>query len=322
MQTANDLMTPNKYVLVTGATGFIGSALLAALEANQTRTRRTIRNSNVEGVEGVVIENIDFRTDWQSALKGVGSIVHLAARVHVMKDTATNPLVEFRKVNVDGTLNLACQAAAAGVKRFVFLSSIKVNGEKTAVGHFFTPNDMPSPTDPYGISKAEAEEGLRQIADRTGMEVVIIRPTLVYGPGVRGNFLSMMRWLKKGIPLPLGAINNVRSLVALDNLVDLIITCLHHPAAANQTFLVSDGEDVSTTMLLRKTAAAMGNNARLVPVPTSLLKLGAAILGKREMAQRLCESLQVDIEKTRLILGWAPTLTLDQGLKVAVKDMK
>jgi len=239
-----------------------------------------------------------------------------------MQDGFADPLAAYRETNVAGTLNLARQAAAMGIKRFVFLSSIKVNGEQTQIGRPFTPNDIPNPTDPYGISKAEAEEGLRQIADQTGMEVVIIRPVLVYGPGVKGNFLSMMRWLNKGIPLPLGAINNARSLVSLDNLVDLIVTCLNHPAAANQTFLVSDGEDVSTTTLLRKTAAAMGKSARLVPVPAHLLELGSAVLGKQEMAQRLCGSLQVEIEKTRRLLGWQPPLTLDEGLLKAMKGMQ
>jgi nucleoside-diphosphate-sugar epimerase len=217
-------------------------------------------------------------------------------------------------VNVETTLQLASQAAACGVKRFIFISSIKVNGEQTEPGRPFRPDDTPAPQDPYGISKMEAEAGLREVAQETGMEVVIIRPPLVYGPGVKANFASMVKWLQRGVPLPLGAIHNCRSLVALDNLVDLIITCIHHPAAANQTFLVSDGEDVSTTELLRRMGAALGRPARLLPVPQQMLEWGAALAGKRDMAQRLFSSLQVDMDKTRQLLGWAPPVSLEQGL--------
>ena len=214
-----------------------------------------------------------------------------------------------------GTLNFARQAASAGVNRFVFLSSIKVNGEQTQFGQRYTPNDTPNPSDPYGISKCEAEEGLRRIAEETGMEVVIIRPPLVYGPGVKANFLSMMRWLSKGVPLPLGAIRNQRSLVALDNLLDFIHTCLDHPAAANQTFLVSDGEDISTTDLLRRLAHALNVPARLLPVPQGLLEWGAKMLGRGDLSQRLCASLQVDISKARTLLGWQPPVTVDMALR-------
>ena len=247
-------------------------------------------------------------------------MIHTAARVHVMHDAATDPLSEYRRVNVQGTLHFARQAAAAGVKRFVFLSSIKVNGEATQVGQTFMADDAPAPQDPYGISKMEAEAGLREISAQTGMDVVIIRPPLVYGSGVKANFAAMMRWLSCGVPLPLGAItHNRRSLVALDNLVDLIVTCITHPAAANQTFLVSDGEDLSTTDLLRRMGQALGKPARLLPVPPALLKLGAALLGKPELAQRLCGSLQVDISKTRQLLGWCPPLSVDEGLRRAAK---
>jgi len=231
-----------------------------------------------------------------------------------MHETANDPLAEFRKVNVDGTLNLARQAAAAGVRRFIFISSIKVNGEGSALGAPYLADAKPAPADPYGISKMEAEQGLRALAAETGMEVVIIRPVLVYGPGVKANFRSMMSWLNKGVPLPLGAIHNQRSLVALDNLVDLIVTCIDHPAAANQTFLVSDGEDLSTTELLRRMGAALGKPARLLPVPAFMLQAGAALLGKRDMAQRLCGSLQVDISKTRELLNWTPPVSVDQAL--------
>jgi UDP-glucose 4-epimerase len=272
-------------------------------------------------VEKFAVDGIDGNTDWQDVLTGCEVVVHLAARVHVMAYTSANPLEAFRRVNVQGTLNLARQAAATGVRRFVFVSSIKVNGEATQPGCPFTADDAPAPLDAYGVSKMEAEQGLREIARQTGMEVVIIRPPLVYGPGVKANFAAMIRWLQRGVPLPLGAIHNQRSLVALDNLVDLMVTCLTHPAATNQTFLVSDGEDVSTTELLRRMGQALGRPARLVPVPASILKLAAALVGKRDVAQRLCGSLQVDIEKTRKLLGWTPPLTLDQGLRKAAEGI-
>jgi nucleoside-diphosphate-sugar epimerase len=233
-----------------------------------------------------------------------------------MNESAQDPLVEFRKVNVEGTLNLARQAAAAGVKRFIFISSIKVNGEATLPGKSFSAEDVPVPVDAYGVSKLEAEQGLYELAESTGMEVVIIRPVLVYGPGVKANFLSMMRWLSRGIPLPLGAIHNRRSLVALGNLISLIVLCIDHPRAANQTFLVSDGEDVSTTDLLRKLACALGKPARLLPVPGWLLQGIAALLGRRSLSQRLFGSLQVDISKNQALLGWTPPVGLDQGLRL------
>ena len=235
-----------------------------------------------------------------------------------MHDTDGDPLAAYRVVNTEGTINLARQAAAAGVRRFVFISSVKVNGEETSPGQPFTEEDEPAPLDPYGISKLEAEQGLRDLATATGMEVVIIRPPLVYGPGVKANFLTMMRWLNKGVPLPFGALDNRRSLVALDNLVDFIITCIDHPAAAKQTFLVADGEDLSTTELLRRVGRAMGKPVRLIPVPMGLLQAGARLLGKQEMARRLCGSLQVDITKARTLLGWKPPVAVDEGLRRAV----
>ncbi len=266
----------------------------------------------------VEVGDLEANTDWSLALIGVSSVVHAAARVHVMKDQSADPLAEFRRVNVAGTLNLAQQAAAVGVKRFVFISSIKVNGELTQIGQPFTEKDRAAPVDAYGISKYEAEVGLRRVAEETGMEVVIIRPVLVYGPGAKGNFLSMLHWLHKGIPLPFGAITNARSLVSLDNLVDLIITCLHHPAAANQTFLVSDGEDISTTQLLQYTASAMGVSSRLMPVPALMIQVAAKLLGKGEVAQRLCGNLQVNISKARQLLGWVPPISVKEGLQRAV----
>ena len=306
-------------ILITGSTGFVGRAVLQCLLTdNKSRTVSVAVRRNAqqwpERVRPHVTGDLEPSTAWATALEGVSAVVHCAARVHVMEDTATNPLDEFRRVNVQGTLTLARQAAAASVRRFIFISSIKVNGEATVLGQPFTADAVPAPLDAYGVSKMEAEQGLRALSVQTGMEVVIIRPTLVYGPGVKANFAAMMRWLHRGVPLPLGAIHNQRSLVALDNLVDLIVTCLTHPAAANQTFLVSDGEDVSTTELLRRMGQAMGRPARLIPVPASWLKLAASLVGKRDTAQRLCGSLQVDISKTRQLLGWSPPLTLNQGL--------
>lgn len=309
-------------ILVTGANGFVGRSLCVALVSfGQTVVAATRHALSATGphISNFQISTLAADTDWQGGLHGCDAVVHLAARVHVMADTATDPLTEFRRVNVEGTLNLARQAVAAGVRRFVFISSIKVNGESTPLGQAFSADDMADPQDPYGISKHEAEVGLRRLAAESGMEVVIIRPPLVYGPGVKANFQSMMRWLKRGVPLPLGAIHNKRSLVSLDNLVDLIVTCLDHPAAANQTFLVSDGEDLSTTELLQRMGLALGRPARLIPVPTLLLKAGAVVLGRRDMAQRLCGSLQVDISKARTLLGWTPPISVDEGLRRAAQ---
>lgn len=258
---------------------------------------------------------IDGETNWTEGLSGVGVVIHLAARVHIMSDDAPDPFAEFRTVNVDGTLNLARQAFKAGVRRFVYLSSIKVNGEKTLSGQPFTEEDVPAPLGFYAISKCEAEEGLRQVAQQTGMEVVIIRPPLVYGPGVKANFLNMLRWLHKGMPLPLGLIKNRRSLVALENLLDFIVLCLEHPAAANQTFLVSDGEDFSTPELLRRMGTALNASPRLLPVPQRLLEVGLHGAGKGDLAQRLCGSLQVDIAKARTMLGWKPLISVDEAFR-------
>lgn len=314
-------------ILVTGSTGFVGGALVSRLAANSAwegvvaAVRRKIELP-LDGVHQIQVGDLLPTTDWGNALQGVDAVVHCAARVHVMQDDAIDPLAAYREVNVKGTLNLARQAAQAGVSRFVFVSSIKVNGEATQPGQTFSADDLPSPLDPYGVSKREAELGLREIEEQTGMEVVIVRPPLVYGPGVKANFAAMMRWVARGIPLPLGAIHNARSMVALDSLVDLLVTCIKHPTAAGHTFLVSDGEDVSTTELLRRTAHAMGKKAFLLPVPAIALELSATLLGKRAVAQRLCGSLQVDITKTRSLLGWNPPLTLDEGLIKAVEGMK
>ncbi|MHB8820177.1 MAG: UDP-glucose 4-epimerase family protein [Pseudomonadaceae bacterium] len=306
-------------ILVTGATGFVGKALVQRLLADD-ESRRLVVAVRIDGqpwpkqVIPIVTGDLKPSTDWSIALEGVAVVVHSAARVHVMHDTEADPLTAFRAVNVDGTLNLVRQAAAAGVKRFVFISSVKVNGESTPNGRAFTEVDAPAPQDAYGQSKHETEQGLRQLAVETGMDVVIIRPPLVYGPGVKANFAALMRAVQRGWPLPLGAVHNQRSLVALDNLVDFIVTCITHPQAANQTFFVSDGHDLSTTELVRGMAQAVGVPARLLPVPVWALQAGGALLGRRDMAQRLCDSLQVDISKTQELLGWKPPVNVDESL--------
>ena len=307
-------------ILVTGANGFLGQALSLELKKRQFTVRRALRSEAKEGE--VSVGDIGPDTNWDAALVGVDLIVHTAARVHVMHDTADDPLSQYREVNVEGTLNLARQAAATGTRRFIFISSIKVNGESTSPGKPFIADDQPNPEDPYGVSKWEAEVGLHQLSRETGMEVVIIRPPLVYGPGVKANFLRMMCWISRGLPLPLGRIDNKRSLVALANLVDLIITCFEHPAAANHIFLAGDGEDVSTTELLQGIGKALGKPARLFPCPNSLLSFAATLLGKRDMVQRLNGSLQVDISAARSLLGWKPPLSLDEGLYQVAQDFK
>ena len=304
-------------ILVTGFTGFLGNGLLSKLgQMHNVCILGACRSEqSLVGSPSIVVGDINSNTDWRSAVNGQDIVIHLAARVHVMSDKSSCPLTAFRMTNVAGTLNLARQAASTGVRRFIFISSIKVNGECTPLGMPYRADAQPQAADPYGISKLEAEQGLRALAAETGMEVVIIRPVLVYGPGVKANFLSMMRWLHKGVPLPFGAIHNRRSLVSLDNLVDLIVTCINHPGAANQTFLVSDGEDLSTTELLRRMGTALGRPARLLPVPSWLLDTGAALLGKQAFSQRLCGSLQVDISKTQELLNWTPPVGVDEALR-------
>jgi nucleoside-diphosphate-sugar epimerase len=266
--------------------------------------------------EEVVVGPIDGKTDWSEALAGVEVVIHLAARVHVMRDDATDPLDEFRKVNVAGTERLARSAAASGVKRLVYVSSIKVNGESTGEGEVFTEADVPSPQDPYGVSKWEAEQVLSHVSQETGLEVVIVRPPLVYGAGVKGNFVQMLGVLAKGVPLPLASVHNLRSLVYVGNLVDALIVCAKHAGAAGQTYLVSDGEDVSTTDLLRQLGTAMGCPARLFSCPHALLKLAGRLTGKAEQVERLLGSLRVDSGKIRRELNWSPPYTLGQGLRL------
>ena len=303
-------------IAITGATGFLGDALLRRL-SSQYEVVALVRKEPLDKIAGVecrICGDLAPTQEWGNLLSRVDAVIHTAARVHVMHERFASDR-EYRRTNVEGTLNLARQAANAGVKRFIFLSSIKVNGEQTPVGQPFSADDTLAPEDAYGISKWEAEQGLQQLASETGMEVVIIRPPLVYGPGVKGNFASMINLVAKGLPLPLGAIHNQRSLVAVDNLVDLIITCIDHPAAVNQVFLAGDGQDLSTTQLLRGVARAMGKPSRLIPVPAFLLMLGATLLGKKAVAQRLLGSLQVDISKARILLGWEPPISLEEGLR-------
>lgn len=309
-------------MLVTGATGFVGSQLLHQLASDSDYPLWGAIRDKAEnlpaGVSACRVGDIDANTNWHEALAGCKTVVHTAARVHVMGDASSNPLAEFRKVNTDGTLELAHQAAKVGVKRFIFLSSIKVNRESTEPGKIFLPSDNFIPTDPYGLSKYEAEQGLLAIAKETNMEVVIIRPPLVYGPGVRANFASMMKWIGKGIPLPFGAVHNKRSLVALDNLVSFIIHCIDHPKAANEVFLISDGEDVSTTLLLQKVAKAFDRKSLLIFVPVTLMTFVVKLIGKGDVANRLFGSLQIDSSKARDLLGWKPVITMDEQLKKTV----
>jgi len=370
-------------ILITGANGFIGKALCKRMLADGYQVRGAVRGQEKTEVgclrsdvgkeqksevrdqkngkrrtevgERVMVGDIGQETDWSEALDGIDTVVHLAARVHVMRESAADPLAAFRLVNVAGTERLAWQAAEAGVKRLVYLSSVKVNGERTGdrgqrsevrgqekaeVGsqksevrgrrsevrgrecelkEVFSEKDVPCPQDPYAVSKWEAEQILAEISSATGMEIVIIRPPLVYGPNVRANFLRLLRWVNKGVPLPLGMVNNRRSLVSLDNLLDFLITCIEHPAAAGETFLVSDGEDLSTPALIRRIALSMNIPARLIPVPVCLLRLGGSLLGKKSEVDRLCGSLQVDIGKAKGVLGWKPPLSVDEGLGETVE---
>ena len=311
-------------VLVTGASGFVGSALLRRLAADPALEVLAAYRNGPPAVAPpatpIVVGDMSPETDWEPALAGVDCVVHLAARVHVMHDTAGDPLAEFRRANVACTLRLARQAVECGVRRFIFVSSIKVNGEATAPGGAFGAADLPAPQDAYGISKHEAEKALFDFSAKSGLEPVVIRPPIVYGPGVRANFRSLMKWLARGVPLPLGAIDNRRSLVALDNLVDLIATCVRHPAAAGQIFLAADGEDLSTAELARRLGRALGRPARLLRVPPTLLQKTATFLGRGAVAQRLCGSLRVDSSKARQRLGWIPPLTVDEGLQRAAND--
>lgn len=304
--------------LITGATGFVGRFLCKQLLTEGWSVRGTLlpsesTSSLVASVEPVVVELLGPETPWSHTLTGIDTIIHLAARVHIMSDPSLDPLAEFRKVNTQGTKHLAREAAKAGVKRLIFVSSIKVNGEESAIP--YTEDSSAQPSDPYGISKWEAEQALRQIEAETGLEVVIVRPTLVYGPGVKANFLNMMKIIKRGFPLPLASITNKRSLIYVGNLVDSLATCATHPVAAGQTFLVSDGEDVSTPELIRRTASALDVPDRLFPMPPSLMRLAGKLTGMSTSVNRLTGSLTVDSSKIRRELGWQPPFTMQSGLQ-------
>lgn len=302
------------HVLVTGANGFIGTALCHSFEDLQISYLPVMRQNDGSTRKTVVIEDINEFTDWSSVLSNISDIVHLAARVHVLKDKSIDPLAEFRRINVHGTLNLARQAAVQGVRRFIYLSTIKVNGEET-YDRAFGVEDVPAPVDPYGISKLEAEIGLQKIGSETGMEIVIIRPPLVYGCGVGGKFERLLALVKKGIPLPLAAIRNRRSLVYVGNLCDFIRVCLNHPKAPEGIQLVSDDDDVSTPDLLRKMAKYCGRQARMFPVPVCLLRLAGRVTKHSHEIERLCGNLQVDCSVTKKKLQWQPPFTLEQGLQ-------
>lgn len=308
-------------MLVTGANGFVGRALCDEAAAQGFRVRGATRTiCHLAGVaENVIVGACDNETDWTHALDGIDAVIHLAARVHVMHDESGDPLAEFRKVNVAGAENLARQAASAGVKRFVYVSSIKVNGEATCGEGKYTELNPPDPQDPYSVSKWEAEQALHRVAAETGLEVVIVRPPLVYGAGVKGNFAQMLRVLAGGIPLPLAAADNRRSLVYVGNLVDALILCATHPAAAGQTYLVSDGEDVSTPELLRQLGAALGHPARLFSCPHALLRLAGRLTCRADQVERLLGSLRVDSSKIRRELNWIPPFTLECGLRATAE---
>ncbi len=309
----------DKQVHISGATGFVGQAVIQRIKKESTYrsvgATRGQEQCSADGHSLVNLGDLSPHSDWSSALEGIDVVLHTAARTHVTSNAAHEAQDLFHRMNTETTINLARQSADVGVKRFVFLSSIKVNGELSDIGQPFSIEDTPNPQDAYGQSKLEAELGLFELGEKSGMEIVCIRPPLVYGPGVKANFLTMMHWLERGVILPLGLTNNKRSLVAIDNLVDLIITCLDHPAAANQAFLVSDDEDLSTSELLRRMGGALEKPVRLMPIPPVWLKWGAKLLGKGHIAQRLLGNLQVDISKTKDMLGWTPPVSVDDGLR-------
>lgn len=310
-------------ILVTGAAGFVGRALCHELTARGSIVRAAVRKEEGEKrlpieCEVAVVGEISAATDWLAAVESVDVVVHLAARVHVMRETAGDPLASFREVNVLGTECLACAAASSGVKRLVYVSSIKVNGEQTN-GISFSEVDEPSPQDPYGVSKYEAEQVLHNIAKETGLEVVIVRPPLVYGPRVGGNFLRLLKLVSHGMPLPLASVNNRRSMIFLGNFVDALLLCATHPAASGKTYLVSDDEDQSTPQLIRKLASLMGKPCRLIPFPLSLLKWVGSLTGKSSEVERLIGSLQIDSNLMRRELGWVAPFSMDNGLAETVK---
>lgn len=301
-------------ILVSGANGFVGTALCAALRARGQSVTAACRGG---GAQQVGVGELDGATDWSAALAGCDRVIHLAARVHVMDDVSADPMAAYRIVNVDATMALARQAAAHGVRRFVFVSSVKVNGEATA-GRAFGAADTPAPCDPYGQSKLEAELALRRFAQASAMELVIVRPPLVYGPGVKANFQNLLRLVKSGVPLPFGRVRNRRSMVSLDNLVDLLMVCADHPGAAGHTFMVSDGNDLSTPGLVALIGRAFGRVPLQLPVPVRAMALAARLAGRGALADRLFGSLQVDIAPTTAALGWTPPFSAEAGIEKTV----
>ena len=306
-------MRSKKIIVLTGSTGFVGSAIAAKVRCKELRLigRCDPKIPNSIFCKATICKSFNYLPFLQNS----NVVVHSAARVHVMKDLAKDPLAEFRAVNVEGTLNLAKQAAAAGVKRFIFLSSIKVNGERTEKSSIFRHNDIPKPEDSYGKSKWEAEKGLWEISKQTGLEVVIIRAPLVYGPGVKGNLERLIKIIKSRIPLPFSLIKNQRSLVGIDNLVDLIVHCIDDHKVSGNTFLVSDEEDISTPDLVRQIASSMGLSVRLFPIPLSLLKFFGFLLGKKTEIDRLVGSLRIDNSYTKEILNWTPPISVEEGIR-------
>lgn len=313
--------------LITGGNGFVGTSLVrqALADGRASTVVASVRPGRAGDVPAAVelatVAEIDGATDWSSAIEGVDVVIHTAARVHMMNETHPNAAQAYQSTNIDGTVRLAQQAARAGARRFVFLSSIKVNGDQTAPGCPFRPDDLPQPEGDYAESKLRAEEQLLQ-GDFGDMDVVVVRPPLVYGPGVKGNFRRMLRSLQRGMPLPLGGVKNRRTLVSLSNLTDLILTAASHPDAAGRVFLAGDGESLSTPELLRRAAAALGTRARLVPLPESLLRLGGAMVGRPDLVQRLCGSLEVDISAASEVMGWVPPFSVDEGLAETAASMK
>lgn len=305
----------SKRVLVTGAGGFIGRNLCPVLEEHGWHVRRVVRRPLA--LDAVQINDIGPDTDWSEALSGMDAVVHLAARVHVLREQAREPRERFRQVNVDATRRLAQQAAAAGAKRFIFISTIGVHGVKTE-GRGFKETDAPNPLNDYALSKLQAEDALRQVAQETGLEVVVIRPPLVYGPGVKANFLMLLGVVRRGLPLPLASIRNKRDMIYVGNLSDAILTCLSHPAAAGETFLVDDGDTVSTPDLIRRIARAMGKHPLLLPFPVGLLRFGGVLLGKCDMVNRLVSSLEVDSAHIRETLDWKPPYAFDDALAATI----
>jgi len=307
--------------LVTGANGFIGRNLCAELVHLGHFVRAAVRNkdNSLEHVELSAVGDMDGHTDWQGALSKIEVVIHLAARVHVMKDNANDPLSEFLRINLSGTSNLATQAAKAGVKRFVYMSSIKVNGDRTSGARLFTESDEPNPQDPYAISKSRAEQELKRIANETGLEVVIVRPPLVYGPGVKGNFINLMSAIDRGLPLPLAGANNMRSMIYVGNLVSALIACAQNPYAAGKTYLVSDGEDISIVNLVNRIAKLLNCKDGSFYLPVGLMKIVTALLGRSEQYERLFGSLKINDEKIRSELNWFPPYSMEQGLNETAK---